>query len=207
MANRCDQVRLGVTRGDNWERMEVQAASLANKASASSSRKRAEPTPRGNLREASGSQDLNVSRESLIERAENLNLCQLPDVELNEGDVEAKINQLEREKVTQQREAQEQRKQASKSIRSPGEKYFFSPDDRRIIKNTFLFALDSDGNRKATITSYSGLIRNQRSDFHRAYDGNQEFREMVDRIMEDEGFDMNEMKTKIMNIYRALHRD
>ena len=48
------------------QRREVQAAS----------RERAQPTPRGDDREASGSQNLNVSRDSLIERAENLNLCQ-----------------------------------------------------------------------------------------------------------------------------------
>ena len=37
---------------------------------ASSSRERAQPTPRGDEREASGSQNLNISRDSLIERAE-----------------------------------------------------------------------------------------------------------------------------------------
>ena len=136
---------------------------------------------------------------------------QLPDVELNEGDVEAdraRVRQQENEKRTQEREARERRVQDSKSARKqPGGKFFFSTEDRKIVKNAFLFALDKDGIPKATITSYPGLKNGQKSDFHRAYTGDQVFREMVDRIMEEREFDMKEMKTKVMNTYRALHRE
>ena len=141
---------------------------------------------------------------------------QLPDVQLNEGDVEAdrvRVNRAEKEKAVQKKTAQDERVQANKSARStrsarkPGERYFFSPDDRKIVQRAFLFAVDSDGNRKPTITSYIGTMRGQKSDFHKAYDGDKVFKGMVDRIMEEEDFEMSEMKTKIMNCYRALHRE
>ena len=133
----------------------------------------------------------------------------LPDVDLDEAAAKAdkdRVIRQEREEHNQEKAAQEQRVHANRPKRKAGEKFMFSPDDRKIVKNAFLFALDSDGNPRATITSYPGLKMGQKSDFHRAYNGDQVFRQMVDRIMEEEGFDMKEMKTKIMNTYRALHR-
>jgi len=133
----------------------------------------------------------------------------LPDVDLDEAAAKAdkdRVIRQEREEHNQEKAAQEQRVHANRPKRKAGEKFMFSPDDRKIVKNAFLFALDSDGNPRATITSYPGLKMGQKSDFHRAYNGDQVFRQMVDRIMEEEGFEMKEMKTKIMNTYRALHR-
>ena len=95
----------------------------------------------------------------------------------------------------------------ARSSRKPGQRFLFTPDQRNIIKRSFLFALDEDGNKKKSITSYSGLMMGEKSDFHRAYDGDKVFREMVDRIMEDEGFDWKEMKTKIMETYRNFYRE
>ena len=137
----------------------------------------------------------------------------LATVELDQGDLEAdrtRVIRAEKEKVVQENAAKEQRVQDNKSARSsrkPGERFFFSSDDRNIIKRSFLFALDEDGNKKKSITSYPGLKKGQKSDFHRAYDGDKVFREMVDRIMEDEGFEMKEMKTKIMETYRNFYRE
>ena len=184
-------------RGDNLERREEQAAPLAHK------------VPRG-VQKASGSQDLNLSRDSLVDRAGNLEIKRVQknkeqakrERENQRGDEEAdriRVNQEEKDKVIHQKAAQGQSVQANR-------RYFFSPDDRKIIKTAFLFALDKDGKPKATITSYNGLMKNQKSDFYKAYDGDTVFREMVDRIMRDEGFELGEMKTKIMNCYRALHR-
>ena len=137
----------------------------------------------------------------------------LAAVELDQGDLEAertRVKRAEKEKVVQENAAKEQRVQDNKSAkrsRKPGERFFFTTEDRNIIKRSFLFALDEDGNRKKSITSYPGHKKGQKSDFHRAYDGDKVFREMVDRIMEDEGFEMREMKTKIMETYRNFYRE
>ena len=130
-------------------------------------------------------------------------------VELDEGDLEvdrARVNRMEKDKAVQKKTTQNERVQANKSARKGG-RYFFSLDDRKIVQRAFLFALDSDGNRKATITSYIGTMKGQKSDFYKAYDGDKVFKGMIDRIMEEEEFEWAEMKTKIMNCYRALYRE
>ena len=137
----------------------------------------------------------------------------LAAVELDKEDVEAdrtRVNRAEKEKVVQEKAAKDQRVQANKSARSsrkPGERFFFTPEDRNIIKRSFLFALDKDGNKKKSITSYPGLQMGKKSDFYRAYDGDQVFREMVDRIMQDEGFEWAEIRQKIVWSYRAFYRE
>ena len=213
--------------------------------------------------------DMNVSRDSLVDRAENLDIIETPveklkerektegdaqrerlaesdcrqtaeksyrkkkaemeehskfqnelntwtpaedagaAVELDEGNLEvdrARVNRVEKEKAVQKKTAQNESVQANKSARKGG-RYFFSPDDRKIVQRAFLFALDSDGNRKTTITSYIGTMKGQKSDFYKAYDGDKVFKGMIDRIMEEEEFEWAEMKTKIMNCYRALYRE
>merc|ERR1711963_954090 len=135
---------------------------------------------------------------------------QLPDVELNEEDVEAdraRVRQQENEKRTQEREEQEQRVQDSKSTRKPGGRYFFSSEDRKIIKTAFLGALDKDGNLRPNITLYSGVMSGKKSDFQRAYETDGIFREMVDRIMRDEGFTLKDLKKKIKETYRNLCKE
>ena len=135
---------------------------------------------------------------------------QLPDVELNEEDVEAdraRVRQQENEKRTRKREEQEQRVQDSKSTRKPGGRYFFSSEDRKIIKTAFLGALDKDGNLRPNITLYSGIMSGKKSDFQRAYETDRIFREMVDRIMRDEGFTLKDLKKKIKETYRNLCKE
>ena len=129
--------------------------------------------------------DLNVSRDSLVDRAENLDIIETPvisdvaAVELDEGDLKA----------------------------DRGGRFFFTSDERKIVQTAFLFALDSDGNRKASITSYIGTQNGQKSDFHKAYEGDKVFKEMVDRIMEEQEFEMAEIKKKIMETYRNFYRN
>ena len=135
----------------------------------------------------------------------------LAAVELDEEDLEAdrvRVNRAEKEKQVQKKTAQVERVQDNKSAsaRKKGGRFFFTSDERKIVQRAFLFAIDSDGNRKPSITSYIGTQKGEKSDFHKAYEGDKVFKGMVDRIMEEQEFEMAEMKKKIMETYRNFYR-